>query len=168
MASLQKINPCLWFDNQGEEAARFYVSVFRNSSLGAISYYPAEGQEVHGRPPGSVMTVEFVLEGQSFLALNGGPQLTFNMAISLMINCQTQAEIDHYWHALLADGGQPNDCGWLQDRFGVSWQVTPVQLDELLRDPDRQKANRVMRAMLQMQKIDLAKIQRAAEGAEAA
>lgn len=164
MASLQRINPCLWFDNQGEEAARFYVSVFRDASLGAISHYSEEGQEIHGRPAGSVMTVEFVLEGQSFVALNGGPQFTFNEAISLMINCTSQEEIDYYWNALTAHGGQPSDCGWLKDRFGVSWQVAPVQLDELLRDPDRQKAGRVMRAMLQMHKIDLAAIMRAAEG----
>ncbi|RTQ46749.1 VOC family protein [Hymenobacter gummosus] len=165
MASLQRINPCLWYDNQAEEAARFYVSVFRDSSLGAVSYYSAEGHDIHGRPAGSVMTVEFVLEGQSFLALNGGPQFTFTEAISLMINCHSQEEIDYYWDALTANGGQPSECGWLKDRFGVSWQVAPVQLDELLRDPDRRKADRVMHAMLQMQKIDLAEIMRAAEGA---
>lgn len=165
MANLQKITPNLWFDNQAEDAARFYTSVFKNAALGNISYYSAEGQEVHGRPPGSVMTVEFVLEGQSFVALNGGPQFTFNEAISLMINCTTQEEIDYYWEQLTPGGDdKAQACGWLKDRFGVSWQVTPIQLDELLRDPDRQKAGRVMQSMLKMKKLDLNALQRAADG----
>src|SRR5215813_15547360 len=124
MPSIQKITPCLWFDNQAEEAARFYVSLFNNSAIGTITRYGKEGFEVHGRPAGSVMTVSFRLEGQEFTALNGGPHFKFNEAISFVVHCETQEEADYYWDKLLA-GGSPVQCGWLKDRFGVFWQIVP-------------------------------------------
>jgi predicted 3-demethylubiquinone-9 3-methyltransferase (glyoxalase superfamily) len=164
MAELRKITPCLWFDSEAEEAARFYVSVFRNARIGKISRYGKEGVEVHGRPAGSVMTVEFEIEGQSFTALNGGPHFKFNEAISFQVPCETQDEIDHYWERLSA-GGQILDCGWLKDKFGVSWQIFPAALPDMLADPDEAKAARAMRAMLGMKKLDLAKLRAAHEGA---
>jgi predicted 3-demethylubiquinone-9 3-methyltransferase (glyoxalase superfamily) len=163
MAGMRMITPCLWFDGEAEEAARFYVSVFSNGRITEISRYPREGVEVHGHPEGSVMTVAFEIEGQRFTALNGGPHFKFNEAVSFQIPCETQAEIDHYWQALSA-GGKTGQCGWLKDKFGVSWQVFPAALPSLITDPDRAKAGRAMRAMLGMTKLDLARLQAAYEG----
>ncbi|MHB1156488.1 MAG: VOC family protein [Phycisphaerales bacterium] len=156
---MQKITPFLWFDNQAEEAARFYVSIFKNSKLGTITRYGTEGREIHGREPGSAMTVAFEIEGQKFTALNGGPVFKFNEAISFVVHCRTQEEIDYYWQEL-SSGGDPaaQQCGWLKDRFGVSWQIVPPILLELLQDKDAAKANRVMKAMLQMKKIDIQRL----------
>jgi len=163
------IIPCLWFDTQAEEAARFYTGIFKNSKLGKISRYTEAGKEAHGRPAGSVMTVEFELNGQPFTALNGGPHFKFNEAISFQIMCQDQEEVDYYWNKL-TPGGDPNaqQCGWLKDKFGLSWQVVPTELIELVSDPDRGKSGRAMEAMLQQKKIDIAAIRRAAEGREKA
>jgi len=158
----QSIAPCLWFDHQGAEAAAFYVAVFPNSKIISISRYSEVGQDVHGRPPGSVMTVAFELDGQPFTALNGGPAFTFNEAISLQIICATQQEIDHYWNKL-SEGGDPKaqQCGWLKDKYGVSWQVVPRMLLELLKDHRSATAQRAMEAMLRMKKIDIDEIERA-------
>jgi predicted 3-demethylubiquinone-9 3-methyltransferase (glyoxalase superfamily) len=165
MARIQKVTPCLWFDDQAEAAARYYTSIFKNSKIGRISRYGEAGQEVHHRPPGSVMVVEFELEGQTFTALNGGPVFTFTEAISFQINCETQQEVDYYWERLGAGGDKTaQQCGWLKDKYGLSWQVVPVVLEELMADPDREKAGRVMEAMLQMKKIDIDALTRAAEG----
>lgn len=156
---MQKITPFLWFDHQAEEAARFYVSIFKNSKLGTITRYCTESGAIHGREPGSVMTVAFEIEGQKFTALNGGPVFKFNGAISFVVHCRTQEEIDYYWQEL-SSGGDPTSqqCGWLKDRFGVSWQIVPPILIELLQDKDATKANRVMKAMLQMKKIDIQRL----------
>jgi predicted 3-demethylubiquinone-9 3-methyltransferase (glyoxalase superfamily) len=161
----QPIIPCLWFDNQAEEAARFYTGIFKNSRLGTISRYGEAGYEIHGRPAGSVMTVEFELNGQPFTALNGGPHFKFNEAVSFQIMCQTQEEVDYYWNQL-SQGGDPNaqQCGWLKDKFGLSWQVVPVAVNEMMSDPDREKAGRAMEAMLQMKKLDIAALERAYHG----
>jgi predicted 3-demethylubiquinone-9 3-methyltransferase (glyoxalase superfamily) len=160
---LQKITPFLWFDNQAEEAAKFYTGIFRNSSIKTVTHYGEAGKEIQGRPPGSVMTVAFELEGESFTAINGGPVFTFSPAISFVINCETQEEIDYYWDKLTA-GGDPRaqQCGWLADRYGLSWQVVPQLLSELMADADREQADRVMSAMLQMKKIDIETLKRAA------
>lgn len=160
-----KITPCLWFADQAEEAARFYTAIFPDSKIGAISYYVDAGQETHGRPPGSVLTVEFELNGQSFTALNGGPLFKFNEAVSFQIYCETQAEIDFYWERLSA-GGDPasQQCGWLKDKFGLSWQVVPAILAKLITDPDKAKVNRTMAALMEMQKLDLAALERAHAG----
>jgi predicted 3-demethylubiquinone-9 3-methyltransferase (glyoxalase superfamily) len=165
MPIVQKITPCLWFDNQAEEAARFYVSLFPNSALGTVTRYGKEGFEVHGRPEGSVMTVSFRLEGQEFTALNGGPHFKFTEAISFVVRCETQTEVDHFWNRL-GEGGdeRAQQCGWLKDKYGVSWQIVPIALFELLGGTDTQGAQRVMRAMLQMKKLDLAALRRAYEG----
>ncbi|HZV70390.1 MAG TPA: VOC family protein [Saprospiraceae bacterium] len=146
------ITPCLWFNNQAEEAANFYVSIFVNSKIGDILYYGKEGFEVHGMPEGTVMTVDFNLNGQPYTALNGGPVFTFNEAISLQVICDTQEEIDYYWDKL-TEGGEEIQCGWLKDKFGVSWQVTPVILQQLLLDPE--KAERVTKVFLKMKKYDI-------------
>ena len=166
MATLQKIVPNLWFDRQAEEAAKFYVSIFENSTIGRISHFTEEGFEIHKMPAGTVMTVEFTLEGQNFLALNGGPVFTFNEAVSFIVYCDTQKEIDYYWDRL-SDGGDKNaqQCGWLKDKFGLSWQVAPRILDDMLLDEDKTKANAAMRAMLQMKKLDLTKLEEAYNGA---
>lgn len=158
----QKIDPCLWFDTQAEEAAQFYTSVFKNSKIVNVSRYGEAGREVHGRPPGSVMTVAFELDGQRFTALNGGPAFRFTEAISFQVTCETQDEIDYYWEKLSA-GGDPKaqQCGWLKDRFGLSWQVVPAALPQLLGDADRAKAGRVMSALLKMKKLDIGQLQRA-------
>ena len=163
MANIHKIAPCLWFDSQAEEAARYYVGIFKNSKIGRISRYGEAGQETHHRPPGSVMTVEFELEGQQFTALNGGPVFTFNEAVSFQIECETQQEIDFYWDKLTA-GGDPSaqQCGWLKDKYGLSWQVVPRILADLVTDQDRGKADRVMEALLKMKKLDIAELKRAA------
>jgi predicted 3-demethylubiquinone-9 3-methyltransferase (glyoxalase superfamily) len=165
MAVLQPIVPCLWFDTQAEEAARYYTGIFKNSKIGTITRYGEAGREVHGRPAGSVMTVAFELNGQPFTALNGGPVFTFNEAISLQIMCGTQEEVDHYWNKLSAGGDkQAQQCGWLKDKFGVSWQVVPTVLVEMMSDPDKEKSGRAMEAMLQMKKLDIAELKRAFEG----
>jgi len=165
MPSMQRVTPCLWFDHQAEEAARFYVSIFKNSKIGTVARYTEAGQEIHGRPPGSAMTVAFQLDGQDFLALNGGPAFTFTEAISLMVNCDSQEEVDHYWEKL-AEGGDPEaqQCGWLKDRYGVSWQVVPAALGELMSGPLAGGAQRAMEAMLKMKKLDIGQLRRAYEG----
>jgi predicted 3-demethylubiquinone-9 3-methyltransferase (glyoxalase superfamily) len=162
---MQPITPCFWFDTQAEEAARFYTGIFPNSRIGTISRYGEAGHEVHGRPAGSVMTVEFELNGQLFTALNGGPHFKFNEAISFQIMCRTQEEVDHYWNRL-SQGGDPNaqQCGWLKDKYGLSWQVVPTALVEMMTDPDREKSGRAMEAMLKMKKLDIAELRRAFEG----
>jgi len=151
---MQKITPCLWFDHQAEEAAKFYVSIFKNSKIGNLTPYGEAGAKVSGRPKGSVMTVAFELDGQDLTALNGGPIFKFTEAMSLVVNCETQTEVDHFWEKLSA-GGQEVQCGWLKDRFGVSWQIVPTILPEMLQDKDPEKAKRVMAAMLKMKKIDI-------------
>jgi predicted 3-demethylubiquinone-9 3-methyltransferase (glyoxalase superfamily) len=158
--NLQKITPNLWFDNQAEEAANFYVSIFKNSKIGDITRYGEAAAEISGKPKGSVLTVTFQIEGQEFTALNGGPQFKFTEAISLLVNCETQQEVDELWEKL-SEGGEEGPCGWLKDKYGVSWQVVPCILDEMIQDPDPVKAERVMKAMLQMQKIDIAGLQQA-------
>ncbi|TZF81887.1 VOC family protein [Pedobacter sp. BS3] len=147
-----QITPCLWFDKQAEEAANFYVSVFKNSSIGAISRYGKAGFETHGMPEGTVMTVAFTLNGQSFTALNGGPLFKFSEAISFQVSCENQEAIDYYW-GKLSEGGEEGPCGWLKDKFGLSWQIVPAILPELMSDPDR--AQRVTQAFMQMKKLDI-------------
>jgi predicted 3-demethylubiquinone-9 3-methyltransferase (glyoxalase superfamily) len=161
---MQKITPFLWFDDQAEEAAKFYTSVFKNSKVGKSTRYGESAEKAAGRPAGSVMTVEFELEGQKFTALNGGPVFKFNESISFVVNCDTQEEVDYFWEKLSADGGQESECGWLKDKFGVSWQVVPSVLIEMLQDKDSEKSERVMKAMLQMQKIDIKKLNAAYAG----
>ena len=165
MKMTQRIAPCLWFDDQAEEAAAFYTSIFPNSRVVAISRYGEAGREIHGRPAGTVMTVAFELDGQRFTALNGGPVFTFNEAISLQVHCETQAEVDHYWEKLSA-GGDPGaqQCGWLKDRYGASWQVVPAVLPEMLADPESEGSQRAMEAMLEMKKLDIATLERAFAG----
>jgi predicted 3-demethylubiquinone-9 3-methyltransferase (glyoxalase superfamily) len=157
---MSKITTCLWFNGQAEAAANLYVSLFPNSKVGKITKYP------EGTPgqPGTVMSVEFELDGARFVGLNGGPEFTFSEAVSFQIDCKDQAEVDRYWTALLADGGEESVCGWLKDRFGLSWQVVPSLLPKLMGDPDKAKANRVTAAMMQMKKIDVAKLEEAAAG----
>ena len=157
---MPKITPCLWFDDQAEEAANFYVAIFKNSKIGAVARYGDEGAAVSGRPKGSVMTVNFQLDGQDYVALNGGPIFKFSEAISFIVPCQSQQEVDDYWEKLTA-GGSPSQCGWLKDKFGLSWQIVPTVMLDMLNDKDSAKAKRVMQAMLQMSKIDIAKLQRA-------
>jgi predicted 3-demethylubiquinone-9 3-methyltransferase (glyoxalase superfamily) len=159
---MQKINPFLWFDTQAEEAARFYCSVFKNSKLGRITYYGEAGPQ----PKGTVLTVDFILDGVEFVALNGGPQFKFTEAVSFNVNCATQDEIDYYWDKLAADGGEHGPCGWLKDKFGLSWQVSPTVLAEMLADKDENKSQRVMKAMMEMDKIDISILKRAYESAE--
>jgi predicted 3-demethylubiquinone-9 3-methyltransferase (glyoxalase superfamily) len=158
----QKIVPNLWLDTEAEEAAAFYTSVFKNSCIVNVAHYTEAGP----RPAGTVMTVEFELDGQRFVAINGGPQFTFDEAVSFQINCETQEEIDYYWDAL-SEGGEEGPCGWLKDRYGLSWQVTPTGMDELFADPDPQRATRAMEAMLKMGKLDIAALRRAADGVPA-
>ena len=158
--TMQRITPFLWFDTQAEEAVNFYVSIFKNSRIGSIAHYEEEAAKASGRPKGSVMTVAFELDGQEFIALNGGPLFKFTEAISLVVNCETQEEVDHFWKRLTA-GGQEVQCGWLKDRFGVSWQVVPTVLGEMLQDKDRGKARRVMAAMLKMKKINIEALKKA-------
>jgi len=159
----QKVTPCLWFDTQAEDAANAYVSIFGDSRILRTSYYGKEGHEVHGREAGSVMTVEFEIEGQGFVALNGGPHFKFNEAVSFQVHCETQDEIDYYWRKL-AEGGEEGPCGWLKDRYGLSWQVVPKVLPDMLMDPNPEKVGRVTKAFLQMRKFDIAALQRAYEG----
>lgn len=162
MQTIQKITPCLWFDDQAQEAAEFYTPIFRNSKIVNISRYGEAGQEIHGKPAGSVLTVAFELDGQTFTALNGGPMFKFNEAISFQVNCETQEEVDYYWERL-SEGGdkKAQQCGWLKDKFGASWQIVPRVLIELLADADYEKSQRVMTAMLQMKKIDITELERA-------
>ena len=165
MLKLQKIAPCLWFDNQAEEAAKFYTGIFENSKITNISRYGEAGHEIHGRAAGSVMVVAFELDGHAFTALNGGPLFKFNEAISFQINCGTQKEVDHYWQKLSEGGDEAaQQCGWLKDKYGVSWQVVPVALIEMMTDPDYVKSQRVTAAMLQMKKLDIAELKRAYAG----
>lgn len=157
---MNRITPCLWFDNQALEAATFYVSMFKNSKMGPTTYYGEAGAQVSGRAQGSVMTVTFELDGQEFVALNGGPLFTFSEAISMMVKCQDQAQIDEMW-AKLSEGGEEGPCGWLKDRFGLSWQIVSPDWNDMLRDKDAARAERVMQAILTMSKPDLAAIRRA-------
>jgi predicted 3-demethylubiquinone-9 3-methyltransferase (glyoxalase superfamily) len=154
---MQKLTPCLWFDTEGEEAAEFYTSVFPDSRIVEVTRYGSAGP----REEGTVMTVDFELDGQPFVALNGGPDFTFNEAISFQVSCKDQDEVDTFWDTL-SEGGEEGPCGWLKDRFGVSWQIVPTALPELLGDPDREKAQRVMQAMLSMKKIEIDELERAA------
>lgn len=172
MATLQKITPCLWFDHEAEEAATFYTEIFNagpsehTSEIGRIGKYNKEGFEQHHRPAGSTLTVEFTLEGQSFLALNGGPVVKFNEAISLTVYCDTQMEIDYYWEKLSAGGDiAAQQCGWLKDKYGLSWQITPKMMTRMFLDADSPKAERVMKAMMQMKKLEIDILEKAAKGA---
>ena len=159
---MQKVTPFLWFDDQAEEAARFYVSLFPNSRIERVNRSAAD---TPAGPAGKVLTVDFTLAGNRFIALNGGPVFQFNEAVSFVIECEDQAEVDRLWQALTAHGGEPGPCGWLKDRFGLSWQIVPRQLNELVGDPDPERARRAMEAMLKMGKIDVAELQRAADAA---
>lgn len=163
----QKINPFLWFDSEAEEAAKFYVSIFskrkgatKKSKIESVTKYPIDSAQI-GKPKGSVMTVSFTLEGQEFVALNAGPVFKFNEAISLCINCKTQAEVDYFWEKLTADGGEESMCGWLKDKYGLSWQVAPVELNKMTTDKNVKKASRAMDAMMNMRKIDIATLKKA-------
>jgi len=156
---MQKLTPCLWFDTEAEDAAAFYTSILPNSRMGKISRYGSAGP----RPEGTVMTVSFELAGEEFVALNGGPQFTFNEAVSFQVSCETQEEVDEYW-SKLTEGGEPGPCGWLKDRFGLSWQIIPNALPRLLDDPDPEASQRVMAAMLEMGKIEIAELERAHRG----
>jgi predicted 3-demethylubiquinone-9 3-methyltransferase (glyoxalase superfamily) len=156
---MQKITPFLWFDNQAEDAANFYVSIFKNSKIGTIARYGAAGP----RPKGSVMIVQFELEGQEFTALNGGPMFKFNESVSFVVNCETQDEVDYYWEKLL-QGGKESQCGWLKDKFGLSWQIVPTEFIKMMQDKDPVKTERLMKAMLQMVKLDIATLKEAYEG----
>jgi predicted 3-demethylubiquinone-9 3-methyltransferase (glyoxalase superfamily) len=159
---MQRITPCLWFDDQAEEAVAFYTGIFENSRVVNVSRYGDAGREIHGKAPGTVMVVAFELDGQAFTALNGGPMFKFNEAVSLQVGCETQEEVDYYWEKLSAGGDEAaQQCGWLKDRYGLSWQVVPNVLGELISDPDPERSQRAMRAMLQMKKIDIAGLTRA-------
>jgi len=162
---MPKITPCLWFDNQAEEAANFYTSIFKKSKIGNISRYGKEGYEVHGREAGTVLTIDFEIEGQRFTGLNGGPVFKFNEAISFVVHCKTQKEVDYYWDKLSEGGDEKaQQCGWLKDKYGVSWQIVPIILGEMLQDRDTEKSERVMKALLQMTKIDIEELKRAYKG----
>ncbi len=160
----RKITPCLWFDTEAEAAAKFYVSIFKNSKLGNISRFNKEGFDIHGKKAGSVMTVEFELDGQPFVALNGGPQFKFDEAISFQVHCADQDEVDYYWSRLTADGGSEGPCGWAKDKFGLSWQVVPNALIEMLTSGNAAGAERVTKAFLRMKKFDIRKLEAAFEG----
>lgn len=162
----QKIVPCLWFDNQAEDAVKFYVSIFKNSSIDGVVRYGNEGFEIHHMKEGTVMTMDFKIEGQRFVALNGGPVFKFNEAISFQVYCETQQKVDYYWEKL-SEGGDPNaqQCGWLKDKYGVSWQVIPTILIKMLKDQDSNKSQKVMKTMLQMKKIDIQSLSHAYEQA---
>jgi predicted 3-demethylubiquinone-9 3-methyltransferase (glyoxalase superfamily) len=165
MPTVQRISPCLWFDSEAEEAARFYTGIFKNSRIVTITRYGKAGFETHHRPAGSVMTVLFELDGQKFTALNGGPLFKFTEAISFQVNCETQKDIDYYWEKLSA-GGNPEvqQCGWLKDKYGLSWQVVPTMMAELFKDENSTKSERAMKALLQMKKLDIAALKKAAAG----
>ena len=161
---MQKITPCLWFDSNAEEAVSFYTSVFKNSKIGNISRYGNEGYEIHRKPAGTVLTIEFELNGQVFTALNGGPVFKFNEAISFQVGCESQEEVDYYWEKL-SEGGDQNAqrCGWLKDKYGLSWQIVPTVLGKMLQDKDAKKSERVMKALLQMKKLDIKTLKQAYE-----
>jgi predicted 3-demethylubiquinone-9 3-methyltransferase (glyoxalase superfamily) len=161
---MQKIIPCLWFDDKAEEAAKFYASIFKDSKIGGVTRYGKEGYEIHGRKAGTVLTVDFEIEGQKFVALNGGPIFKFNEAISFQVRCKTQKEVDYYWEKL-SEGGdeQAQQCGWLKDKYGLSWQIVPIVLGKMLQDKDPEKSDRVMRALLQMRKLDIMALRKAYE-----
>jgi len=161
---MQKITPFLWFNDNAEEAVEFYASIFKKSRIGKIARYDQAGEKVSGRPAGSVMTVEFQIEGLEFIALNGGPHFKFTEAVSFVVNCKTQKELDYYWKKLTVGGGQEVQCGWLKDKFGVSWQIVPTLLGELMSSKDAAKSQRVMEAMLKMVKLDIKKLKEAAKG----
>lgn len=165
MPTVQKISPCLWFDSEAEQAAQFYTGIFKNSRIVTITRYGKAGFEIHHRPAGSVMTVSFELDGQKFTALNGGPLFKFNEAISFQVHCETQKEIDYYWEKLSA-GGDPKaqQCGWLKDKYGLSWQVVPTIVGELFKDENSAKSQRAMEAMLRMKKLDIAELKKALAG----
>jgi predicted 3-demethylubiquinone-9 3-methyltransferase (glyoxalase superfamily) len=165
MPAINPVVPCLWFADQAEEAAKYYVGIFKHSRIKATTRYGTAGQEIHGRPPGSVMTVEFEIDGHSFTALNGGPHFKFNEAVSFQVMCRSQQEIDYYWEKLGA-GGDPKaqQCGWLKDRFGLSWQVVPEGMEEMFKDAQSPGAERVMNAMLEMKKLDMQALERAYAG----
>ena len=165
MPRVQKITPCLWFDREAEEAAQFYVAIFRDSKIVHVERYGEVGREIHGRAAGSVMTVLFELDGQAFTALNGGPVFKFNEAISLQVDCESQEEVDFYW-SKLGEGGDPaaQQCGWIKDKYGLSWQIVPRVLLEMIADPDKVKSQRVFAAMLSMKKLDIAALRKAFEG----
>ena len=161
---MQKITPCLWFDDKSEEAAKFYASIFKNSKIGNVTRYGKEGFEIHGREAGTVMTVDFEIEGQKFLALNGGPMFKFNEAISFQVHCETQKELDYYWEKLSEGANEEaQQCGWLKDKYGVSWQIVPTVLGKMLQDKDAKKSQRVMKALLQMHKLDIKALKQAYE-----
>jgi predicted 3-demethylubiquinone-9 3-methyltransferase (glyoxalase superfamily) len=165
MARIHRITPCLWFDDQAEDAAAFYTSIFKDSRTVQMTRYGEAGREIHGKAPGTVLTVAFELEGQPFTALNGGPIFKFNEAVSFQVSCETQEEVDYYWHRLSEGGDErAQQCGWLKDKFGVSWQVVPTALIEMLSDPDPAKSQRAMTAMLQMKKLDIEALRRAHTG----
>lgn len=161
MATLQKIIPNLWYDTEAEEAANLYVSLFENSKVGNIMHYDKASAEVSGKEEGDVLTVEFELDGQSFVAINGGPNFKFTEAVSFAVDCETQDEVDHFWNGLIEDGGEASQCGWLKDKYGLSWQIVPTILNQLLSDPDPAKASSVMQAMLDMKKLIIADLQKA-------
>ena len=158
---MKKIYPCLWFDKEAEEAAKFYVSIFKNSKITSVSRYGDAGP----LPKGTVMVATFELDGEKFMALNGGPRFKFSEAISMVVKCETQQEVDHFWERLTADGGQPSRCGWLKDKYGLSWQIVPTVLEELMGGGDAVKSNRVMQALLQMEKLDIEGLRKAYRGA---
>jgi predicted 3-demethylubiquinone-9 3-methyltransferase (glyoxalase superfamily) len=161
---MQKITPCLWFDDKAEEAAKFYASIFKNSRIGDVTRYGKEGYEIHGREAGSVLTIDFEIEGQKFVALNGGPIFKFNEAISFQVHCETQKQVDHYWEKLSKGGDeQAQQCGWLKDKYGVSWQIVPNVLGKMLQDKDAKKSERVMKALLKMRKLDIMILRQAYE-----
>jgi predicted 3-demethylubiquinone-9 3-methyltransferase (glyoxalase superfamily) len=164
MSSKLNLATCLWFDTQAEEAANYYISVFPNSRILNISRYDAASAKASGRPEGSVLTVVFELAGHKFMGLNGGPIFKFSEAVSIMVDCETQDEIDYYWNALTANGGQESACGWLKDKYGFSWQIVPKDWASLINNSDKEKAGRAMKAMLTMKKLDIAELKRAAEG----
>ena len=165
MPTLSTITPCLWFDHQGEEAAKFYTSIFKNSKITQITRYSEAGKEIHGKEPGSVLTVAFELDGQSFTAVNGGPHFKFNEAISLQVHCQRQEELDYFWDKLSA-GGDKNaqQCGWLKDKYGLSWQIVPRILPDLIADHTSPKSQRAMQAVMRMKKLDIAELEKAYAG----
>jgi predicted 3-demethylubiquinone-9 3-methyltransferase (glyoxalase superfamily) len=169
MRNHHQIAPCLWFDHQAEEAAKYYTGIFKNAKITEVSRYSEVGREIHGQKPGSVMTVQFELDGQEFTALNGGPQFKFNEAVSFQVFCDTQEDIDYYWEKLGA-GGDPSaqQCGWLKDKYGVSWQIVPAVLSELVKDANSEKSQRAFAAMMQMKKLDIKELKRAYEGRSAA
>ena len=161
---MQKIIPCLWFDDKAEEAAKFYASIFKNSKIGDVSCYGKEGYEFHGKEDGMVMTVDFEIEGQKYVALNGGPIFKFNEAISFQVHCETQKEVDYYWEKLSEGGDEKaQQCGWLKDKYGVSWQIVPVVLTKMIQDKDAEKSQKVMKALLQMRKLDIKTLTQAYE-----